>query len=325
MSDLFLGIESSHGYFKRRLHQAFLIRGSFDFDKLESYQQFIDAVIEKLNRRCTLKFLEEEQHLQPLPFHQTADYEMLSVRVTCHSTITIRCVLYTVPSQLIGQRLTIHLYHNRLLGFLGNQRVLDLSRVYPSKKGDSRRAKSVDYRHVIHSLRRKPRAFLQSLWREDLLPNDQYRHIWKQLLEQFKPDEACRLMVESLYIAAVQDKEYVVGLWLEGQLRAKTLNLKSLKQKFASIPVARLEISTVNQHPLERSKTKRDSLQLNRLSMAPKNYLKKAVPLCQDLMNPLDPYDQLLQYDQSQDCPGHLTHPVEVTEIALYAATMAGA
>ncbi|GFE69019.1 transposase, putative [Chroococcus sp. FPU101] len=281
------GIESSHGYFKRRLHQALLIRGSGDFGSIEDYQQFIDTVIEKLNRRCALKFQEEGQHLQPLPAHQTADYELLSVRVTCHSTITVRCVLYTVPSQLIGQRLTIHLYQNRLVGFLGNQRVMELARVYPSQKGDKRRAKSVDYRHVIHSLRRKPRAFLQSRWREEFLPNDQYRRIWKQLQEQFKPDEACRLMVESLYIAAVQDKEYVVGLWLEGQLRDKTLNLKSLKQKFASIPVARLEVSMVNQHPLGS-------------------------------------YDQLLQYEPNKFSPANLTDSVEIPATSIYATTMAG-
>lgn len=282
------GIESSHGHFKRRLHQAILLRGSSEFDTIEDYQQFIEGVIRKLNQKCQVKFEEERLHLQPLPVYQSADYEIISVRVTCHSTITIRCVLYTVPSQLIGQRLSIHLYHDRLVGFLGNQEVVELARVYPAKNGNSRRARCVDYRHVIHSLRRKPRAFLQSRWREDLLPNDQYRRIWRQLLEQFQPDEACRLMVESLYIAAVQDKEYLVGLWLSGQLRDKTLNLKSLKQKFASIPVARLEVSTVNQHPL-------------------------------------DPYDQLLQYEPSQHYQGNLTHPVEVTEITIYAATMAGA
>jgi hypothetical protein len=144
------------------------------------------------------------------------------------------------------------------------------------------------YIQTEHSLRRKPKAFLQFQFREDLLPNDQSRRVWQQLLEQFKPDEACRLIVESLYIAAVQDSEYVVGLWLEGQLRARTLNLKSLKQKFASIPVARLEVSTVNQHPLE-------------------------------------PYDQLLQDDQSQHCRANFTHPAEVTTTPLHAATMAGA
>ncbi len=54
----------------------------------------------------------ELAHLQKLPTYPVADYEIISVRVTCHSTITVRCILYTVPSQLIGQRLTIHLYHD---------------------------------------------------------------------------------------------------------------------------------------------------------------------------------------------------------------------
>lgn len=244
-------IESSHGHFKRRLHQAMLMRGSFDFENIQEYQQFISGVIDKLNQKCTIKFQEESEHLQPLPNHQSADYELLSVRVTCHSTITIRCVLYSVPSQLIGQRLTIHLYSNRLEGFLGSQKLLELPRVYPKSDSDKRRAKSVDYRHVIHSLRKKPRAFLHFLWREALLPNEQYRNLWRQLQEQFKPEEACRLMVESLYIAATQDKEFIVGLWLETQLTERTLSLQNLKQHFSTIPTADVANSSVTQHSLE--------------------------------------------------------------------------
>lgn len=123
-------IESSHGHFKRRLNQAMLMRGSFDFENIQEYQELISGVIDKLNQKCTIKFQEESEHLQPLPNHQSADYELLSVKVTCHSTITIRCVLYSVSSQLIGQRLTIHLYSNRLEGFLGSQKLLELPRVY---------------------------------------------------------------------------------------------------------------------------------------------------------------------------------------------------
>ena len=112
-----------------------------------------------------------------------------------------------MPSRLIGQRLSIHLYHDRLLGFLNHKQVLILGRVYPQKSSDKRRARSVDYRHVIDSLRRKPRAFLGYKWREDLLPNESYRPIWQGLQEKFKPYEACRLMVEVLYLAASLDKE----------------------------------------------------------------------------------------------------------------------
>jgi hypothetical protein len=35
-------IESPHGHFKRRLHQALLLRGSFDFDSVDSYQQLLE-------------------------------------------------------------------------------------------------------------------------------------------------------------------------------------------------------------------------------------------------------------------------------------------
>lgn len=243
-------IESSHGHFKRRLHQALLLRGSTDFKSVESYQQFIETVIARLNEKCQGRFEEERTHLQPLPVHGSADYDIVSVRVTCHSTITVRCVLYTVPSRLIGQRLNVHLHHDRLVGFLGREKVLELARVHPKKGGDKRRARSVDYHHVIESLRRKPRAFLGYQWREDLLPNESYRRIWREIQVQFSPDEACRLMVESLYLAAVRDKEYLVGLWMESRLRDKTLSLKALQQQFTSVPAASLSVNTLEQHSL---------------------------------------------------------------------------
>lgn len=204
-----------------------------------------------LNQRSARKWIEEKLHLQPLPEHRLADYEVISVRVTSHSTITVRCILYTVPSQLIGRRLTVHLYQNRLIGFLGNQQVVELTRIYAPAKSEKRRARSVNYRHVIDSLRRKPRAFLQYRWREDLLPNEHYRRIWQQLVEQFNPDTACRLIVESLYIASAQDKEYVVALWVEGQLRTQTLTLLRLQQQFHCPPTkTSFDISTVAQHSL---------------------------------------------------------------------------
>ena len=119
-------IESPHGYFKNRLHQALLLRGSCDFDTIADYQGFILQVIEVLNGKICQKFQEEQPYLHPLPEHRYPDYELLSVKVTRQSTITLRCILYTVPSQLIGQRLTIHLYHDRLIGFVRTMAVVEL-------------------------------------------------------------------------------------------------------------------------------------------------------------------------------------------------------
>ncbi|MBE9171128.1 hypothetical protein IQ238_27650 [Pleurocapsales cyanobacterium LEGE 06147] len=83
----------------------------------------------------------------------------------------------------------------------------------------SRRARCVNYRHVIDSLRKKPGAFLQYRWRDELLPNDNYRRLWSQLQQQFSPTEASRLMVESLYLAAKLDKETIIAQWLSSQLQ----------------------------------------------------------------------------------------------------------
>ncbi len=245
-------IESPHGHFKRRLHQALLLRKSFDFDSVKSYQQFIDKTVQRLNISSESKWQQEKLLLQKLPAHKFPDYEVISAGVTCYSTITIRCILYTVPSQLIGHRVTIHLYHDHLDVFVSHQFVTELPRIYASEESSTRRARCLDYRHVVDSLRVKPRAFLQCQWQQDLLPNEDYRQIWLLLKEQFLPEIACRLMVESLYIAAKQDKEASVAGWLRGELSQQTLTLIRLQSKFNNVspPSQEKTVIQVSQHSL---------------------------------------------------------------------------
>lgn len=243
-------IESPHGYFKNRLHQALLLRGSCDFDSIADYQCFIIQVMEVLNAKICQKFQEEQAYLHPLPEHRYPDYEILSVKVTRQSTITVRCILYTVPSQLIGQRLAIHLHHDRLIGFVGTMAVVKLPRIYVSSGSQLRRARCVNYCHVIDSLRRKPRAFLHCSWQQDLLPNDNYRQLWQQMLTRLDADNACRLMVEALYIAAKQDKEQTVATYLMAQLQADTLSLTALQQHFQVINHLTIPVMQVEQHSL---------------------------------------------------------------------------
>lgn len=225
-------VESSHGYFKRRLCQALYRRGSFEFDSVSEYQQFIEQVMARLNAKCQKKFETEQAYLQPLPRYRSPDYEVLSARVSAHSTITLRCILYTVPSRLIGQRLTLHLYHDQVVGFLGTTQVLELARVHVHGSQKLRRARSINYRHVVESLRRKPRAFLYCQWQADLLPDEQWRCVWQTLKGELEPDTAARLMTEALYIAATQDQEAQVLEHLQAQLQQSTLSLSGLQQSF---------------------------------------------------------------------------------------------
>jgi hypothetical protein len=242
-------IESPHGHFKRRLSQALYLRQSCDFESVRAYQQFIDVEVAKLNARCSVKFALEQQHLQALPQYRYADYEELTLRVTCFSSINVRAVIYSVPSRLVGLKLTVHLYHDRLVGFLGSQRVLTLERVHVPGGNAIRRARSIDYRHLVESLRRKPRGFLNCTWQQDLLPNDEWRILWQRLRSRGDLDSSARIMVEALYIAAVQDQESAVANYLDEQLRHNTLTLVGLQQHF-EIAATTTPIVRVQQHDL---------------------------------------------------------------------------
>ena len=123
-------------------------------------------------------------------------------------------------------------------------------------------------------------------WREDLLPTDCYHRVWQELQQQFKPYEACRLMVEGLYLAAQHDKEYIVGLWMEKQLRSGTLTFKALQDQFTFVPPAPLTVNTVEQHPLA-------------------------------------PYDQLLHYDDYQHHPTCPPLTVTIPPSPLHETTLA--
>lgn len=151
----------------------------------------------------------------------------------------------------MGQRLTIHLYHDQLTGFVGRIEVLSLSRLHVHGSERIRRGRSINYRHLVESFRRKPRAFLHCDWQADVLPNEQWQQLWQQMKQILEPDSAARVMVEALYVAATQDKEEEVATYLAMQLAAQSLTLRQLQQAFDLIPHAHtLTFIETTQHHL---------------------------------------------------------------------------
>jgi len=229
------------------LTQQLYLRGSFDFADVGDYQACLAGVLSKLNDPCADKYAQERLYLQALPRYRVPDYEVLSVRVSSRSTITVRRILYTVPSRLVGRQLEIQLYHNRLRGYLGQNCVAELPRIRAT--GGLRRGRCINYRHVIEALHQKPRAFLYCTWQRELLPNELYRALWDQMTHDFELDKAALLMVEALYIAAMQGKETAVADYLEDHLTGGTLSLNGLRQHFHSSGET-ANPSTYHQHPL---------------------------------------------------------------------------
>jgi hypothetical protein len=230
-------IESPHGHFKRRLSQALILRNSHDFDCVATYQAFIAGVVTRLNALHQSEIALERPALLALPCERQAEFQVVLTGVSISSTICVRCILYTVPSRLIGTRLRIHLYQDRLECFVGSQAVVELPRVYANAKSGKRRAHAINYRHVIDSLYKKPGAFAHCQYRDELLPNEEWRSLWQQMLQQHDLQSAGKLMVNALYLAAKLDREHSVGLWLARELAAGTLTLSSLRRQFEP-PVA---------------------------------------------------------------------------------------
>jgi hypothetical protein len=178
---------------------ALLLRGSTDFDDLAAYRGFIDEIVSRRNARNAKRIDSERATLQALPDRRSSDYEEVIVRVTSSGGFTLRKVFYTVPSRLIGHQLRVRLYDDRLDVFVGGTHLVTLPRGRPHPNG--KHDQVVDYRHVIHSLRRKPMALLNLVYRDRLFPRDAYRRTFDRLRERLPDKKACRLMVDLLALA----------------------------------------------------------------------------------------------------------------------------
>ncbi len=230
-------IEGPHRHWKRRLEQQLIQRGSRDFETEAEYRQLVAQVTASLNGRASVQqtLAIERLHLQPLPVERFVDYEPQVVRVRSTSTIEVRSVTYSVPSRLIGQQLTVHLRHDRLDLFLRSQFVETLPRLH-HRPGDKGRLRRIDFRHVIESLRRKPRALLRAQLQEDILPGESWRQLWRTLLTALPPDEAAKVMVDALHVAARDNDLAGVERYLRRQLRRGDLSISALRDHYGLRP-----------------------------------------------------------------------------------------
>lgn len=191
----------------------------------------IERIVRKLNKRCKGRLVDEQQSLSALPAHRFIDYTELAVKATTSSTIAVKRVLYTVPSRLIGETIKVHLYHDRLACYVGQTRVMTLPRVYP--KQSKGRARSINYHHIIHALAAKPQAFRFSQFRDDILPNADYRQLWAMAERQFMPRDACKWIVAVLRFAHDYDCESGLAAELLQNARQTALpDLKTLQARY---------------------------------------------------------------------------------------------
>jgi hypothetical protein len=235
-------IESAHGHLKRAVHDALLLRGAVEFADLAAYRRFIDEIVSRKNVRNGKRIDAERALLQPLPPARTCDYEETFVYVTSSGGFTLRKVFYTVPSRLIGHRLRVRLYDDRLELLLGATLLMTLERGRGGANG--KHGHVVDYHHVIHALRRKPMALLSLVYRDQLFPREAYRLMFEFLCEELAERAACKLMVALLSLAHDRSCEaQLAGVLAEDLEHRRLPDLNALLARFAPDPARLPEVS----------------------------------------------------------------------------------
>lgn len=164
-------VEASHRALKRRLEQALLVRGSRDFASQDEYERFVAGVVRKANAARGPRVAEDIEAMRPLVVERLPEYIEVVVPVSSTSTIRVKSCAYSVPSRLIGERVRVRVFENRVEIYYADKLEFGCDRL----RGKSVR---IDYRHVIWSLVRKPGAFARYVYRDELFPTVTFRRAY---------------------------------------------------------------------------------------------------------------------------------------------------
>jgi transposase len=197
-------IESANGHLKRRLKNHLALRGSRDFADEAHYAAFVAEVCRGANALRHARFAEERPFLQSLPPTPYPSGEQIAVRVCSFSTIRVKQRAYSVPARLIGVIVNVEVSEAEIVVRHGREEVLRCAR-------RTQEGARIDYRHVIESLRRKPGAFANYLYREELFPRPVFRHAYDALVRD-EPTRAARDYVELLTLAATLGEDEVAAV-----------------------------------------------------------------------------------------------------------------
>jgi len=195
-------IEQRHNRLRRALDQALLLRGSRDFESCRAYDEFLQGVLRQLNAGRRSRLEEELPFLRRLPERRLNDYKRLSVSVRPSSTIHVQRNTYSVASRLIGEWVDVRVFAERVEVWYA-QRLIE---TLPRLRGRGKHL--INYRHIIGWLVRKPGAFENYRYRDDLFPTSRFRMAYDALKCQI-PARASREYLEILHLAAHETEEGV--------------------------------------------------------------------------------------------------------------------
>jgi len=207
-------VEKSHDLLKNALKQALMLRGSKEFSTVEEYEKFIRHILDQRNAARKQRLAEEMKVMKPLPSSDWNDPKEVWPTVTSFSTISVDKVVYSVPSRLIGRSLKALAYPEVVRVFFGDTMVQEMPRLSPGSR-------KINYRHVVAHLLRKPGAFANYQYRDEMFPTLVFRQAY-DVLSKKRPERAEKeylLVLNHAATTSEQDVEAALSVLLEaGQL-----------------------------------------------------------------------------------------------------------
>ncbi|MFC1678093.1 IS21 family transposase [Planctomycetota bacterium] len=196
-------VERSNGLFKKAVDQSLIIRGSRDFYSLQEYEKFLQKIIGRMNQNCHKRFAEEIEVLKELPNLRYDDYETRECKVGRGGTFRLLHNTYSVHSRLVGETVKVRVYADKLEIWYAQRHIETLVRL----RGEN--GHYINYRHIIDRLVRKPGAFENYCYKEDLFPSSQFRIAYDILRETCSIRQASKEYLKILELAAKEDESFV--------------------------------------------------------------------------------------------------------------------
>ena len=240
-------VEQRHFRLKRAIDQALLLRDSRDFQSVDEYKKFVRALVAQLNAGRRERLRIEMQYLQALPAGRLEGMKRERVKVDTGSLIYVDRNAYSVHSRLIGEQVEARLGAEIMEIWCAGRKVDELPRL--RGRGKHR----VDYRHIIDWLVRKPGAFENYRYRDELFPTSRFRMAWDALRET-TPLRANKRYLEILELAAKEGEARVddalrslleTGEPGEGKLNAEAVRAL-LVAGDAPLPATSIDIAEVS-------------------------------------------------------------------------------
>jgi len=133
---------------------------------------------------------------------------------------------YSVDSRLIGEEVEVRVSAEYLTVWYGQRQVDRIPRL----RGESKHR--IQYRHIIDWLVRKPGAFSQYRYRQDLFPSTIFRIAYDQM-RRHRPEIADKEYLEILYLAARENESGVAQALRELIDTGNTITAEEVRARLA--------------------------------------------------------------------------------------------